>query len=382
MKNKKLLMVGGQGLSHINRLLAISRYLPNFKIYIISEPGTLHNELVESNGLTPVTYPKYNQSWNSIELGFQEFYDFESMMQTYHPFDREFLNRSLKEESKLIDTLSPDLIISDSQLEFSLLAKIKEIPLISIFQEKFHPKMRLKWRKPLHTETTPLFLDYYNTYSRNQGFKNFGSLEGILSGDLSLIPSFPEYSGFKDDVNTTHIGPLLHRPESNNIFEEISGKKLYVYMGSYEKDPGLKIVFDSLKKDFEDQQEISIIFAYGNNKIKDSQSPPFFNFGYIPGFAAIRDCDLAIHHGGHSSCMNTISQAKSTIIVPTNAERDWNAQRLEKLGFGKRLLLEEVPYAIKEAVKKGLSFKPVELDLLNYLESQENKILKAIHSLL
>jgi UDP:flavonoid glycosyltransferase YjiC (YdhE family) len=101
--------------------------------------------------------------------------------------------------------------------------------------------------------------------------------------------------------------------------------------------------------------------AYGNNNVRDEEIPPFFKYGYLSGFSAIRDCDLAIHHGGHSSCMGSIYHGKSTLIIPTNSERDWNAQRVEHLGFGKRLPLEELHETIYDTILKNINFQPKKL---------------------
>lgn len=380
MKNKKILIGGGQGLSHISRMLSVSEHIKNdFDIYVVSQEGTIHSELVKNNGLIPVTYARYNQSWNPIINPFQEFYDFESMMQVYHPFDPSYLDNSLESEKQLVKEIKPNLIISDSCLNFSFLAKLMGIPLLSVVQGKFHPKMRLKWRSKEKTEVDPLFLDYYNRYAK--GSISFESLEEVLSGNINLIPSFSEFGEVDEDDTTKHIGPTLYKSNNARIFDEIPGRKVYVYMGSYEKDLGLLKVIARITEQFIEQKEFSFVFAYGNNKVKDIKEPPFYHFGYLPGFTAIRDCDISINHGGHTSCMGGIYHSTPSIIIPTNAERDWNAQKIEELGFGKRISLCDLDNLNIKTLKEMLHLPMKKIDLDTYNASQKRWIVDVIKKL-
>lgn len=374
MKNK-LLMCGGQGLSHINRMLALSKHLSErFDIYIVSEEKTLHNDLIVKSGLTPITYKRYNKSWNKISTNFQEFYDFESMMQVYHPYNPEYLKHSIDQERALVEDIKPDLILSDSHLNFSLISKTLGIPLISVFQEKFHKKLISKWKSPPDKRADPLFLDFYNDYADKFKLSQFGSLEEVLGGDVNLLPSFKEFGGFDEDDNTVYLGPLLQKPSGESIIQKLPGKKVYLYMGSYSEDFALKEVFKGFREKFRNQKEVSFVFAYGNNSIPSVSDPPFFEFGYLQGFSALKDCDLAVHHGGHSSCMGSIYHNKPSIVIPSNSERDWNAQRLDQFGIGKRILLEELGSLSLGLIKSMIYSTPEKIDLERHIQSQKQRI--------
>ena len=48
--------------------------------------------------------------------------------------------------------------------------------------------------------------------------------------------------------------------------------------------------------------------------------------------------DLMVHHGGHSSVMQSLAAGTPAVIIPTISERESNARRLVALGAGEIVL--------------------------------------------
>ena len=51
-----------------------------------------------------------------------------------------------------------------------------------------------------------------------------------------------------------------------------------------------------------------------------------------------RKPDLIVHHGGHGACLTAITAGIASVVVPTHAEREYNARNLAALGCGEFLL--------------------------------------------
>jgi UDP:flavonoid glycosyltransferase YjiC (YdhE family) len=50
--------------------------------------------------------------------------------------------------------------------------------------------------------------------------------------------------------------------------------------------------------------------------------------------------DLIIHHGGHGACLTAISAGSPSLVIPTHAEREYNANHLAALGCGEFVPIE------------------------------------------
>ena len=64
----------------------------------------------------------------------------------------------------------------------------------------------------------------------------------------------------------------------------------------------------------------------------------FHHATYVPGRAMAERSDLMVHHGGHSSVMQSLAAGTPAVIIPTISERESNARRLVTLGAGEMVL--------------------------------------------
>ena len=62
-------------------------------------------------------------------------------------------------------------------------------------------------------------------------------------------------------------------------------------------------------------------------------------FEIVPWCVLSPDCkpDLMVHHGGHGACLTAMSAGIPNVIVPTHAEREYNARNLAAMGCGEVL---------------------------------------------
>jgi UDP:flavonoid glycosyltransferase YjiC (YdhE family) len=52
--------------------------------------------------------------------------------------------------------------------------------------------------------------------------------------------------------------------------------------------------------------------------------------------------NLIIHHGGHGACLTAISAGIPSAVVPTHAEREYNARNLAALGCGEFVSMDQI----------------------------------------
>ena len=64
----------------------------------------------------------------------------------------------------------------------------------------------------------------------------------------------------------------------------------------------------------------------------------FHHAPYVPGRTMAERSDLMVHHGGHSSVMQSLAAGTPAVIIPTISERESNARRLVALGAGEIVL--------------------------------------------
>ncbi|MGC1424284.1 MAG: nucleotide disphospho-sugar-binding domain-containing protein, partial [Terracidiphilus sp.] len=74
----------------------------------------------------------------------------------------------------------------------------------------------------------------------------------------------------------------------------------------------------------------------------------FHHAAYLPGRALAERSQLMVHHGGHSSVMQSLAAGTPAILIPTITERESNARRLAALGAGEIVLPIDGPDSEKQ----------------------------------
>ena len=86
---------------------------------------------------------------------------------------------------------------------------------------------------------------------------------------------------------------------------------------------------------------MEVVLTTGYQEVPAEIGPLPSNFhhaAYVPGRAMAERSDLMVHHGGHSSVMQSLAAGTPAVIIPTISERESNARRLVELGAGEMVL--------------------------------------------
>ncbi|MNJ56571.1 Oleandomycin glycosyltransferase [compost metagenome] len=88
-----------------------------------------------------------------------------------------------------------------------------------------------------------------------------------------------------------------------------------------------------------------ILIATGFNPLEGEQLeiPDNVKFtNYVSGVMAAEQSDIMVHHGGHGSCMTTLLTGTPSLIIPTWAEREFNARQLQAVEGGRMIYRSDV----------------------------------------
>lgn len=264
--------------------------------------------------------------------------------------DPEYINAMLPARIEQIRQYKPDVIISQFSPPTEIAARVLGIPLAAVTQSCMHPKGPgvSWWEKP--PEDFLEATEVVNCVLKKYGAAPIERMEDLNKGDLTVIPSFPEFDPVNDDVH--YIGPL--RWESSGRkggfnmdgLRTKSGPLIFVYTGNLFDSAGPSgfTILQNVIKAF-GNTEYNVIVSTGLNQSLEGIGNVPSNIKiteWAPAAQLIQNCDLAIHHGGHGSCMLNIIHGVPAVIIPTFSEREFNARQYQKLGAGKFILLEEL----------------------------------------
>jgi UDP:flavonoid glycosyltransferase YjiC (YdhE family) len=198
--------------------------------------------------------------------------------------------------------------------------------------------------------TMPPALPAINKVLAHYGVDVLETAEYLDVGDITLVPSIPEFDPLQDTPPSVHyIGPVLgnaliplpsaDRPASSNAIPEV-----FFYPGRPHDAAGpsgqalLNVGLAALSA-----FDIMVTVATGGY---DFDIPEYcgraleivpwrvISGGYKP--------DLIIYHGGHGACLTAISAGIPSAIAPTHAEREYNTKNLAALGCGEFVAMDRI----------------------------------------
>lgn len=190
----------------------------------------------------------------------------------------------------------------------------------------------------------------YNMVRRALGLKPRNTYYAHTEGDLAIIPDLPEIwqrHGTSGAGKYLAVGPIIWEPEETQtdqgsaIQQLIDSGRPFIYatMGS----SGTTEVFDLLFEAFRQRQDDLALALTSGTQFEDwpgwSNKPEnVYLDAYYPGRLALgaSGCIAAINHGGSGSAYQALltPPAKPTLMIPTHAEQQWNAEILAGMGLG------------------------------------------------
>ncbi|PIP55475.1 hypothetical protein CO157_05345 [Candidatus Peregrinibacteria bacterium CG_4_9_14_3_um_filter_49_12] len=274
----------------------------------------------------------------------------------------EYVEQRYLAHRRMVEDCQPDLIVGDISPDASMVANTLNLPYVSIAQSLFLPFRKRKnilwWEDP--PKRLPDISPTINMVLKKYNGQEIESTEDLIVGIRTLIPSFPEF----DPLESTPHGVLYIGPIVTEELEENEGGSLpqtdcvFVYPGR-PKDSGhstgeliLKFVLPVLRK----LELTSVVstgsFAYSDEVVKMQATNLLFH-NWVPMSFVREHGTVFIHHGGHGTCLASVQLGLPSLVIPTFAERAYNAENLSALGCAKVIHLSQLTQrAVRESIEE------------------------------
>jgi UDP:flavonoid glycosyltransferase YjiC (YdhE family) len=264
--------------------------------------------------------------------------------------------------TEIFDELAPDLIVEDNVVAFPAIAQsgrpwvrivscnpmeMKD-PLIAPFSSGYPVADRSGWPaflEEVRRTHADMWMDF-DAFCRSHGES------GLTYGDLGpeFIAESPylnlySYPAEADYERANPLGPTWHRldstvraPEASwalpEALAERDGALIYLSLGSLGS------------ADVELMQRLVDALARTPHRVIVSKGPLADQIrlhdhqtgeGFLPQPAILPQVDLVITHGGNNTVTEAFHHGKPMIVLPLFWDQVDNAQRVDELGFGRRL---------------------------------------------
>lgn len=295
--------------------------------------------------------------------------------------DEKYFTGLVESRLRIVQELQPDILLTQFCPPTEIIARITGIPLVCVTQSCWHPKGKsLTWWQPQqmdYTRVTPVV----NKILKKYGAPPIERMEDLNSGDLTIIPGFPEFDPVQDNV--LYTGPLTWDSKAimNGTKYELSSfdpkNTILVYTGHlYDSggDSGI-LILEKIVQALADTH-YNVLLTTGLGQQLDTAkytAPNIHLFEWLPINKAITHCGLFIHHGGHGSCMAAVQQGIPSLVIPTFQEREYNARQLNILGLGDFILPHELSVnALYQKIQKCFN----DPSLISNAADWKNKLLE------
>jgi len=241
---------------------------------------------------------------------------------------------------------APAVVVTDLNPMAALAARSLQVPHITISQSLFLPGRKYdssRWAMPCALGAINRILAHY-------GADLLGSAAHLELGDSTLLPSFPEFDPLQNaPPSLQYLGPILGnqliplRPSPDRPSAAKGLPEIFFYPGRPRDGSGpsgqalLNVGLPALSG-----INAAVTVATGGFEFELPQWARD-RCRIVPWrvISAEYKPDLIIHHGGHGACLTAISAGIPSVVVPTHAEREYNASNLAALGCGAFVAIEE-----------------------------------------
>ncbi len=327
---KILISVCGEGFGHTTRCIAIGESLKNsYEIAYIAYGKS--RDFIEKHGF------KVFETFPEIKLkGKDGKFDITSSI-----FNKEYSpKKAIKREINIIKEYNPDLVISDCKYSTIVAAKLLKKPVICISNQNY---TKYKLKTDLIVYPTMKALNIINE-----------RCEKFIVPDFPLPYTICEYN-LKIIKNMEFIGPLI-RYDVDNVDDD--GSYILSVIGGFEYR--YKILEELGKIALNNNLNVKLVCGSYEvaKKLKNDLNLTSYkdkNVEIIPITTnmeeLIKNAELIVSHGGHSTIMEALSFGKPLIVIPDldHPEQGNNAKKVHDLGCGIALSYKEL-YRLEEAV--------------------------------
>lgn len=271
----------------------------------------------------------------------------------YGYMDYEYVKALVENYTNALLDIKPKVVISSLHPVSAIVARRLKIPLVCVTQSCTHPNGkggRTTWWKEMPQDldsSTPVV----NRVLQEIGMEPIERMEELNVGDLTIVPSIPEFDVI-EDKDAFYTGPMFWQGPDRLTKDQykIERKNKYlvhIYTGhlltSVGKAAGL-ILLENAVKAF-NNTEFDVIITTGTGQKVPEYIKPSDNvkiIDWLPLNDVIPKCDIDIHHGGHGSSLQCLGHGVPSIVIPTMDEREYNARQLHELGVSLYITPEEL----------------------------------------
>lgn len=339
---KKVFFGLSGGYGPVQRCIPIAELLKTDGIESVFSIYGPSSDLIEEMGYKH--FPDDDPTFPKKELIVQPgpmFYNLDHYFAQVGLLDENFVMAWVYHRINMLKNIKPDLVVTDLSPQTTIAARYLNIPIVSITQSCFHPK-----GDPIHfwgesPRNLPKVTPIINRVLKRLSLPLINRMEDLNSGDVDIVPSFPELDPIKDEEkNVFHVGPIELQINYRQHKYEDKLPYILVYPGRLHDSSGptgIKLV-QSVISAFHNKQEK--VFIATNEEITADQSKISKNITIIPYFSNefLKSSSLYIHHGGHGSCLSAITNSLPSLIIPTHMEREFNARKVASLGLGEYMV--------------------------------------------
>ncbi len=280
------------------------------------------------------------------------------------------LMKMIKDDLGLFKRVQPDLILTDGRLSAMISSQISNIPHAAIVngsstQYRSIPYVQIFFQRILNKRmSNHRFLDLcdrlnlkiemaifnfgMNTFTklskRYNLNKNVTATNCLTGADLTLIADIPEYFPVENQPASYHyIGPITWKPSgfmATPKWWPLTDKnkyKIYITMGTTGEDT----LFSKVYEQFKNSDFLSIITTGSQADHFKPVPGTIYIENYMDGAMVLNNSDLVVCHGGNGTIYQALSAGKLIIGIPTLPDQDFNMRRVETLGLGIRIPLED-----------------------------------------
>ena len=334
-QRKRILFVAEAAtLAHVVRLIVLAKTLDQDKhqIHFACTKGYEHC----LNGLRFTFWPLHSitqqQFLNAIAKGIT-------------PYTEKILNRYLKDDFQIIDSIRPDLIIGDNRFSLAISAPVKRIPYVTLTNAHWSPYSPLT-RIPMPIPEHPLvnligltlakflapwfqalsfkrFAAPVNRLRKKHGLSEIGNLIHVLTqpGEYTLYADTP---GFSPTVNLPpnhrYIGPILWFPETGTPawWHTLPRDRpcVYVTFGSSGQVDLLPLVINALST-----FPVNVLVATAGRLKLDALPTNVWSADYLPGTLAAQRARLVVCNGGSGTVHQALAAGVPVLGIASNMDQ-------------------------------------------------------------
>lgn len=350
-------LANANALAHISRLLEIAKVLRSNGHEIVFAGYGEYLQVAEQNGFATRELP-YISRQQLIE-------SVRSQKNLRNLYQYEQLKEFVEAELALYREFSPDLVMLDNRPTGRISAEkagLRTVAVLNVQMSNYRKipfyslsaRMKSAWAQWLAAPVDRIeniiecfFYDRIvvrdlNRLRRDLGLPRLYSYEHE-EGDVSFLADVPEFNPVRRvPPHARYVGPLTWHndlpPPTCLAQLEKDRKTVYFSLGS-----------DSLEELAEHfgmltEKGMQIVVACGKTEREIGQSsiPHVYFEEYVNTDSLLPLCDIVCCHGGNGTLYQAIAFGLPIVAVTTHAEQYYGARRIQQLGLGSVITLEEI----------------------------------------